>query len=203
MKYLYLVLAIAILIGLLWILEIAGVGQAPELTEITITNDARETSMENIKEFRFISSAFKDGEEIPQKYTCDGENISPPLSIMGVPEEAESLALIMEDPDVPEEVREDQLFVHWVLYNIPQTTKEIPEGESLGVVGENTAGSEQYTGPCPPGQYEPTEHRYIFTLYALDQNLELEPGASKEELLETMEGHIVDEMELMGRYERP
>jgi Raf kinase inhibitor-like YbhB/YbcL family protein len=153
-------------------------------------------------EFTLTSPAFNTGEAIPPKYTCDGENVSPELQIKGVPEGTVSLALLVDDPDVPKVVRESGVFDHWVLFNIPPDTAILVEGESEGVVGSNTRGEQKYTGPCPPPQYEPKEHRYFFSLYALDTELSLEAGASKEAVKAAMKGHILAKAELLGRYAR-
>lgn len=151
---------------------------------------------------KLTSSAFSDGETVPSKYSCDGDRfLSPPLEFKDVPKESKSLILIMEDPDVPKEIREDRLFVHWVLYNISPDTKTIDEGESVGMVGLNTRGEARYTGPCPPSEYEPSEHRYIFTLYALDTILDLEE-ATKESILQASQDHVLDTAVLMGRYKK-
>ena len=158
-------------------------------------------TIENM-DFILSSPAFKEGETIPVKYTCDGENINPPLYIEGVPPEARSLALIVEDPDVPKAVRDSQMFDHWLLFNISPTVTEIPEGENLGILGANTAGNAAYTGPCPPPQFEPKEHRYVFQLYALDQELDVREGAGKEVIKTAMKGHIIAKAELVGKYSR-
>lgn len=150
-----------------------------------------------------MSPAFADNASIPPRFTCDGDrSVSPALSIAGVPEGAKSLALIMDDPDVPKALHADGVFDHWVLFNIPADTREIPEGGSVGVAGANGAGKNAYIGPCPPPQYEPSEHRYIFRLYALDSELPLQAGATKEEVEKAMEGHIIARTQLVGRYKR-
>ncbi|PIP55905.1 MAG: YbhB/YbcL family Raf kinase inhibitor-like protein [Candidatus Zambryskibacteria bacterium CG_4_9_14_3_um_filter_42_9] len=149
------------------------------------------------------SPAFADGEFIGSKYTCDEINISPPLKISGVPIEAKSLVLIMDDPDVPRVLRPDGVFDHWVVYNIPSTTTNFLEGKFEGVVGNNGKGEAKYTGPCPPTQYQPTTHRYFFRLYATDiPTLNFIKVPTKQEVLTAIEGHIIDEIELMGRYDR-
>lgn len=146
------------------------------------------------------SSAFAEGESIPVQYTCDGDNVSPPLQWQNVPEGSTSLALIADDPDAPVGT-----FAHWVAYNLPPETAELPEdipsGDTMaggGRQGQNGRDQAGYTGPCPPSG----THRYFFKLYALDTELDLEAGASKEELLEAMEGHVLARGELMGRYQR-
>ncbi|MFI5334929.1 MAG: YbhB/YbcL family Raf kinase inhibitor-like protein [Chlamydiales bacterium] len=148
---------------------------------------------------KLISSAFKEGEKIPSIYTCDGKNINPPLEISGVPKEAKSLALIMDDPDVPESVRKDRMWVHWIQFDMPISLVQVKENASLpGVAGKNTGGKLGYDGPCPPDR----EHRYFFKLYALDTLLKLPQGTSKDLLEKAMQGHILATAQLMGRYER-
>jgi len=152
---------------------------------------------------KLTSSTFENNGIIPSQYTCDGDRTkNPPLSITGVPEKAQSIALIMDDPDVPKQIKVDRVFDHWILFNIPKKTKEIPEGTSLGILGVNGAGNNSYTGPCPPPQYEPSEHRYVFKLYALDIMLNLQAGASKKEVFDAMQGHIIGEVELIGKYKK-
>lgn len=146
-----------------------------------------------------ISKAFLYGGDIPAKYTCDGENISPPLVISDVPEEAASLVLLMDDPDVPKDLREDGRWDHWVVFNIPPTTSEIPEGqEPEGTAGSGTSGNTSYYGPCPPDR----EHRYFFKLYALDQMLDFPEKTDKLTVEIEMTGHVLDQAVLMGTYDR-
>jgi Raf kinase inhibitor-like YbhB/YbcL family protein len=145
------------------------------------------------------STAFGHGEKIPSKFTCDGENINPPLSFSGVPAEAKSLALIMDDPDVPKNLRPDGMWDHWVVFNIPPSLASLDEGEEpSGVQGMGTGQNLDYYGPCPPDR----EHRYYFKLYALDSELDLLEGATKKEVESAMAGHILEQAVLMGRYER-
>lgn len=149
------------------------------------------------------SPAFQSGGAIPEKYTCEGNRtVNPPLSIQGVSADVQSLALIVDDPDVPKVLKPDGVFDHWVLFNIAPETKEIAEGQSVGIKGANSSGQNHYTGPCPPKEYMPNEHRYFFRLYALDTMLALKEGASKAEVLKAMEGHIVQHAELMGTYRK-
>lgn len=156
--------------------------------------------------FTLTSSAFPHNGIIPAKYTCDGDsNISPPLSIVGVPEEAKSLALIMDDPDIPEIIKKKsglEAFDHWTLFNIPPAMREIPEGGTAGMPGVNTRGGTGYVGPCPPPEYEPSEHRYFFKLYALRAPLQLTAGATKREVLSALAPLVIAETELVGRYSR-
>lgn len=146
------------------------------------------------KTLRLVSAAFAHNDLIPEKYTCDGNNFSPPLIISGTPTGAKSLALIMDDPDAPAGVWD-----HWLVYNLPAGTTELKEGEPpVGTLGLGTAGNVNYEGPCPPSGI----HRYFFKLYALDIELPLPPGATKGEVMEVMRGHILDQTELVGRYGR-
>ena len=148
---------------------------------------------------KLTSSAFSEGQKIPSKYTCEGEGVSPPLEISHVPKEAKSLVLIVDDPDVPAFVRKEQMYDHWVVFNIPPTTTAIPEdSQPEGIPGRNTGGELSYFGPCPPDR----EHRYFFKLYALDTSLGLPEGATKKEVEAAMQGHILAKTELMGVYEK-
>lgn len=156
-----------------------------------------------MQDFTLTSPAFEHEGVIPREYTCDGENVSPELRIAGVPEGTVSLALIVEDPDVPAAVRDDRMFNHWVLFNIDPATAVIEQGSTPGTLGANTRGVAVYTGPCPPPQFEPPEHRYFFMLYALDVRIDEQEGASKEAVKASMKGHILAKAELMGRYARP
>ena len=153
------------------------------------------------------SPSFKNGESIPSQYTCEGHrNTNPPLEITGAPAKAVSLAILMDDPDVPKALKPDGVFDHFVLYNILPTTGVIPETNDPrqypGTVGANGAGQKQYTGPCPPKEYEPSEHRYVFRVYALDTMLNLQEGATKTDVLQAMEGHILEWAELVGKYKK-
>ncbi len=151
---------------------------------------------------KLTSSAFTPNGKIPSKYTCDGNNLSPPLKIENVPANSQSLVLILDDPDIPDFVKQKfniDVWDHWIVFNIPPTTTEIPEGKnSFGVLGKNTSGKNAYGGPCPPDR----EHRYFFKLYALDTILTLSEGVTKKQVEEAMEGHIIAKAELVGRYER-
>lgn len=145
------------------------------------------------------STAFENEGKIPSKYTCDGENVSPTLRLTGVPAEAKALVLIMDDPDVPAHVREDGVWDHWVVFNIPPDVREFPEGqEPPGTPGLGTNGETGYFGPCPPDR----EHRYFFYAYALDEPLDLPEKTDKVTVQRAMTGHVIDNAVLMGRYER-
>jgi hypothetical protein len=152
---------------------------------------------------KLTSPVFSEGGEIPSEYTCDGANTNPQLDISGVPANAKSLVLIMDDPDVPAQVRPERVWDHWVVFNIPPETKTIPEGQNPpGVAGKNSRGALNYGGPCPPPQYEPKRHRYFFKLYALDVMLDLPAGSNKQSLIHAMQGHIIATATLMGTYQR-
>lgn len=142
------------------------------------------------------SSAFEQGASIPSKYTCEGEDINPPFEIFDVPENAKSLVLLFFDPDVPTEFAADNLWVHWVLFNLSPSLQRIEEGKTpSGIVGMGTE-EEGYQGPCPPEE----EHRYFFVLYALDSTLDLPSGSTKEQVENAMQGHIISQTSLMGVY---
>jgi Raf kinase inhibitor-like YbhB/YbcL family protein len=147
------------------------------------------------------SAAYRQGERIPKKFTCDGDNISPPFSWRDVPPGTNSLVLIVHDPDAP---RADG-FVHWIVYDILPEVSEIPENrprqavlQGVGTQGRNDSGNIGYVGPCPPSG----THRYFARLYALRDRLGLEPGATYEQLLNAMEGKIIDEAEYLGKYSK-
>lgn len=147
------------------------------------------------------SPAFKEGDRIPTKYTCEGQDVSPPLAWSEPPAGTRSLALIVDDPDAPGGV-----FTHWVLFNIPAESRELPpavptqaELATGARQGTNDFGKIGYGGPCPPPG---RPHRYQFTLYALDQSLDLKGGVSKKQLLSAMQGHILAQGRLTGTYQR-
>jgi Raf kinase inhibitor-like YbhB/YbcL family protein len=150
------------------------------------------------------STAFEQNGRIPAKYTCDGDRrVNPPLAFLGVPEGAKSLVLIMDDPDVPKVRHASGVFDHWVVFNIPPDAGGIPEGGPVpGTLGANGAEALAYTGPCPPPEYEPSEHRYVFKLYALREELALKAGATKGEVLAALAPARIEEAELIGRYSR-
>jgi len=147
------------------------------------------------EEMRITSIAFENGKEIPVHFTADGEDVNPPLAFSGVPPEAKSLVLIMDDPDAPMGTWD-----HWILFNIPPDIGEIKEkGVPLAATpGKNSWGRTWYGGPAPPKG----THRYYFKLYALDTTLNLEKGASRREVEAAMKGHILAEAQLMGKYSK-
>lgn len=173
---------------------------------IIISGCIREEKKDNIEEVSImqnisISAEFKYGDIIPDKYTCIGKDISPELSWTGIPEGTQSIALIMDDPDAP-----GGTFVHWVLFNIPATTRKLPAAvkknknlDDFSRQGTNDFGNIGYGGPCPPSG---NPHRYYFRIYALDKMLELFPGSSRSQVDSVMKGHILAKGELMGTYKR-
>ena len=155
------------------------------------------TKMESIK---ITSTAFNDGSAIPSRHKCDGTDASPALDWTAVPDQAKTLALICDDPDAPAGT-----WVHWVLFNLPASTKNLAEGvpgqETLASgakQGKNSFGKIGYNGPCPP---KGSVHRYFFKLYALDTDLNLAPGVTKDQLTRAMDGHVLAEGQLMGRFQ--
>ncbi len=170
------------------------------LAVIIIFNQPSAASEEGSMEL--YSSAFENEHQIPVEHTCEGDDLSPELAWSDVPEEAKTLALICEDPDAP-----NGTWIHWVAYNIPAKLYGLPEGisddeklENGMMQGVNDFKNYGYGGPCPPHGHG--IHRYFFRLFALDSKLKLSPGATKTELLDAMEGHILEEAEYMGKYIR-
>ena len=146
------------------------------------------------------STAIKEGGMIPAKYTCDGANVSPPIEWSGVPANAKTIALICDDPDAP-----GKTWVHWVVFDMLATTKNLPENVPLQgtIAGGGKQGTTDfrkvgYGGPCPPSG----THRYYFKVYALDKELGLDSQTTKDQVLKAMEGHILAQGQLMGRYRR-
>lgn len=147
------------------------------------------------------STAFLEGDKIPGKYTCQGQDISPPLAWSEPPRGTQCFALIMDDPDAPGGV-----FAHWLIFNIPSDSRTLPEAlptqnqlPNGALQGKNDFGTVGYRGPCPPSG---PAHRYRFTLYALDRPLDLKPGTSKKQVLDAMNGHILAQGQLTGTYRR-
>ena len=162
--------------------------------------DQINAKMRGGKTMEITSSSFVHEDMIPAKYTCGGQNISPPLAWSGAPKETNSFALICDDPDAPAGT-----WVHWVIFDIPANVNSLPEKVAkqeeiagLGKNGKNTSQHFGYDGPCPPSG----THRYYFKLYALDKMLNLKAGLSKEELLSAMKNHVLAEAQIMGRYKR-
>ncbi|MDP3880740.1 MAG: YbhB/YbcL family Raf kinase inhibitor-like protein [bacterium] len=151
---------------------------------------------------KISSPAFENQGKIPAKFTCDGENISPELIFSAVPESTVRLALIMDDPDIPDFVKKErgiEVFDHWIVFNMPAETQGIKEGQiAPGVTGLSSRGTKEYVGACPPDK----EHRYFFKLYALDKELDLDENNTRAQLAQAMQGHVIEQAELIGLYER-
>lgn len=158
--------------------------------EPSITSSTTSTNMLTI-----ASLAFKNSEIIPKKYTCDGEDVNPPIMIENVSTNAKSLALIVDDPDAPVDT-----WNHWLVWNIDPATKEINEDSvpASATLGTNDFGKLEYGGPCPPSE----THRYFFRVFALDTKLDLPQGAKRGQLETAIKNHIIDQGELMGKYSR-
>jgi len=183
---------VALWVTLLAIIATGGIRCAPAVP--TLPEDHEAT-------LALSSPAFQAGENIPVKYTCDGQNISPPLTWGDGPQGTQSFALIMDDPDAPGGV-----FTHWLLFNLPADSRELPEGVphdnelvSGARQGKNSFNEIGYGGPCPPSG---PAHHYRFSLYALDKHLELAAGASRQQVLDALTGHILASGLLIGMYQR-
>lgn len=163
-------------------------------TEQDITEVNKDFITDNNKTFKIWSPSFQDMSHIPEKHTCDGQNISPELRIENVPNGTKSLVLIMFDPDAP-----TGNYYHWITFNIDPSTKIIKEGnEPEGISGKGTNGNLDYFGPCPPDG----EHRYVFILYALDYEFDLPEGVRMDEIREKLDGKIISKTILTGLYSR-
>ncbi|HKG52734.1 MAG TPA: YbhB/YbcL family Raf kinase inhibitor-like protein [Anaerolineales bacterium] len=168
----------------------------------TSSPDSESPATEATMSLTVTSDAFANGQSIPAKYSCVGKNISPALAWNEPPAGTQSFALIVDDPDAPVGT-----WVHWVLFNIPSNTRNLQEdlpitGKNVDpnaiYVGKNSSGNTRYDGPCPPSG----THRYYFKLYALDTTLSLLPGATKEQVLTEMKGHLLAQGELMGTFSK-
>ena len=146
-----------------------------------------------MKELTTKSPAFEHCKLIPKKYTCDGQDINPPLTIEGIPKEAKTLVLAVDDPNAP-----SGTFDHWIVWNIPASASKIGENTVPGTEGMNGARQQGYMGPCPPSG----THRYFFKVYALDAELSLGASSRKKDVEKAMQGHILAKGELVGLYRR-
>ncbi len=183
---------------IVWFMAVVIPATAPAWADGNSTNGGQDMTL------TLTSPAFEDQGEIPERYTCDGKDISPELRWQGVPENAKSLVLIVDDPDAPDPAAPKMTWIHWLLYNLPADSQGLPQavkdsGLPAGTLpGENSWHRTGYGGPCPPiGR-----HRYFFKLYALDTVLPDLKTPEKDELLRAMQGHIVAETRLMGTYQR-
>ncbi|MEX0599485.1 MAG: YbhB/YbcL family Raf kinase inhibitor-like protein [Rhodothermales bacterium] len=152
--------------------------------------------------FTVRTGAFDSGTALPDKYTCEGENVSPPFTLDHVPDAAKTLAIIVDDPDAPRKT-----FVHWVLFNVPASATDLPENLDIeadlppgdALEGVNDFGDMGYGGPCPPPG---ADHHYQFRFYALDTPLDVAQGATKKQVTQAMDGHVLAEAEVVGTYRR-
>ena len=148
-----------------------------------------------MSELRITSPAFMAGGRIPKKFTCDGENVAPPLEWSGLPDQSKTVAIICEDTDAS-----SGTFTHWLLYDIPASKHRVDEGTSFGKTGLNDFGKDGFGGPCPPKQ--DAAHSYHFHVYALDVHSLGPAGMSKQDISEAMSGHVLAEGEVTGTYKR-
>ena len=201
LKYFVLVIAVILISGCVTGNNNATTDEiTPEVTaEVMETVDEYTQEADIMEDFSISSGAFGQGDTIPVEYTCDGSDMSPPLVFSGIPDGAKSIALIVDDPDAS-----GGMWVHWVIYNMPPNRElakgmpiagTLPDGSRQGTSDFGKAG---YGGPCPPSG----THRYYFKVYALDIVLDLQSGASKAQLENAMQGHVLAKAELMGKYAR-
>jgi Raf kinase inhibitor-like YbhB/YbcL family protein len=156
--------------------------------------DLNQTTNNDTQTMQVSSSAFENNGKIPSEYTCDGQDILPPLNIIQIPKEAKTLAIIMDDPDAPMGT-----FTHWTVWNIPPSKTEFSKNEKVSFPqGITSFGKKGYGGPCPPSG----THRYFFKIYALDTRLDLVDGSSLKELQQAISGHVISESTLVGKYSR-
>ena len=188
---------ILMLMMALFMTAVTGCGQPPAAEDLSAPAEEGGQTMD----FRLSSPAFSDGQPIPVKFSCHGEDISPALDWSEPPMGAQTLALIMDDPDAPVGT-----WIHWVLFSIPANLRGLPEGIAAEPTladgsrhGNNSWKRVGYGGPCPPSG----THHYVFKLYALDTKLDLSPGSSKEDLLKVMEGHVLAQAQLVGTFSKP
>ena len=194
---------------LLFLFPLACKRETPSLSDTSSLNGRPTAAIDteprsSAMTLKVTSSAFQQGGSIPAKYTCEGQDVSPPLAWTGAPGNIKSYALIVDDPDAPDPAKPQRVYVHWVLYNIPATSTSLPENASKSglpkgaVQGKNDWGKPEYGGPCPPiGR-----HRYFFKLYALDTTLTGLSSPAKPDLEKAMKGHVLDSGELMGTYQK-
>ena len=190
------IIVILILLFILSILPVIILIKGKKLSKPESKVNTQEQISESLNtNMKLTSTAFENNGKIPSRYTCDGQNFNPPFGISEIPENVKSMALIVDDPDVP-----SGTWVHWTLWNINVDTKEIPENTvpAGAIEGVTSFGKNGYGGPCPPTG----THRYFFKLYALDAELSLPSSAKVSDLEEVMKGHIIDQTQLVGLYSR-
>jgi len=190
MKYFLAILIILIAVAILLFTNKSKNDNVKEpVSQNTGTKESLKSNM------KIISPVFENNQSIPKKYSCDGENVNPPLQFVDIPQNAKSLVLIVDDPDAP-----NGTFDHWVVFNIDPKTTEIKENSTPdnGVVGLSSIGSSKWVSPCPPSG----THRYFFKLYALDIILDISQSSDKKAATDAIKGHIIAESELIGLYSR-
>lgn len=167
----------------------------PPITAVVDNSDVSNQNISNSNTMKLNSLSFTENESISAKFTCDGENVNPQLTVSGVPDTAKSLVLVMDDPDAP-----SGTWTHWTVWNIDPQTREIGENSvpAGAVQGTTSDGTQGYHGPCPPSG----AHRYFFKVYTLNTVLTLAPSARVDELSAALNGHVIDQAELMGKYGR-
>lgn len=186
MRMVVFLVAFSILFGTVSAAQESALAQEAEIS--AVKSNASKTVM------KISSTAFANNGKIPKKYTCDGTSVSPPLKISGVPKNTKSLVLILDDPDVPKGT-----FTHWVVWGISPKKTQIAEGEKKGFVeGATSLGKPGYVGLCPPTG----THRYVFKLFALDSQVDISAKSTKQELVSTMQNHIIQTAVLLGKYSR-
>src|SRR3989344_4227757 len=190
MKYFLAILIILIAVA---ILLFTNKSKNDNLKEPVSQNTGTKESLKS--NMKIISPVFENNQSIPKKYSCDGENVNPPLQFVDIPQNAKSLVLIVDDPDAP-----NGTFDHWVVFNIDPQAIEVKENSipDNGVVGKSSTGSSKWVSPCPPSG----THRYFFKLYALDIILDISQNSNKEAVLDAMKEHVIAQSELIGLYSR-
>jgi len=197
-KKLIIFLLLPIILALLYLSYLSLYKEKTNLSrknKIIESKNELNVKQKNKLDMKITSPVFSNYAKIPEKYTCDGENINPPLKFIDVPKESKSLVLIVDDPDAP-----TKTWVHWVVYNIDPNTAEVKENSlpKNGVLGMTDFGQPGWGGPCPPSG----SHRYFFKLYALDAILDVPEGITKQQLLERMKEHVIEQAQLVGIYSR-
>lgn len=192
------------LLGFSFLLVFVGAYLLVKRAQAPTTEDSL-SSAQSTSDMELSSSAFNNNESIPVQFTCDGENISPPLSISDAPLGTASFVLVMDDPDIPQQIKDSrgiEKFNHWSVYGLPADTTAIKEGTTDLKMGLNGRGEAAYTGPCPPADMEPLEHRYIFRVYALPQALDFAETPTLDELEQAAQAISLGTATLIGRYSR-
>lgn len=191
-----------LVIGALAVLIFVGVYLYPRMTNNKPPPPIADEIQTGASNLTLTSVDFKPTEALPKFISCEGAGEFPSLSISGVSYLAKSLVLIVEDRDVPKVFKPDGIFDHFLLFNIPPETLNLGPNKLPGVRGKTSAGGLDFVPPCPPKDYQPSQHRYYFNLYALDIMLDLKEGAPKDDLISKMTGHILTSTQLMATYKK-